>query len=214
MPDGGIAKRGAPFYKEQAMMKSEIQNPKSERNPKPEFRIAEGCSSRGAGFPRRTPTGPLGLRAPDFGLRISGFLLLALLLMALAQPAFSAAMNAIPLPSDGKGEAVKVAQAWVALLDAGKFDDGWKQAAVQLKKAVSQKKWKTTMSPLRNPLGAVSARQEKSAQLTREIPGAPDAQYAVVEFSTTFATKSAATEVVTLIWENDGRWRVSSYAIR
>jgi hypothetical protein len=126
----------------------------------------------------------------------------------------AATMNAIPLPSDGKEEAVKVAQAWAGLLDAGKYDEAWNQAAAQLKKVVSRKKWKTTMSPLRDPLGALGTRQEKSARITREIVGAPDAQYAVVEFTTSFASKPAATETVTLVWEKDGRWRVSSYAIR
>ena len=142
------------------------------------------------------------------------FALCALLLALLTRAASGATMNAIPLPSDGKGEAVRTAQAWVALLDAGKYDDSWKQAARPLKQAVSLKKWKLTMTPLRDPLGALGTRQEKAAQLTREIAGAPDAQYAVVEVSTSFANKAAATETVTLIWEKDGRWRVSSYALR
>ena len=141
-------------------------------------------------------------------------LCLALVLGSALLPASAATMNVIPLPSDGKAEAVRVAQAWAELLDKGKYDEAWNQAATQLKKAVSRKKWRSTMAPLRDPLGAVGTRQEKTSRLTREIVGAPDAQYAVVEFGTSFANKPGVSETVTLVWEKDGHWRVSSYAIK
>lgn len=144
------------------------------------------------------------------------FVATVLLLMVLcAGTASAAALKPLPLPPDGKAEAVKAAQAWVVMLDQGDYDGSWKSSAEQLRKAVSRKKWKSTMSPVRDPLGALSGpRQEKSVQLTREIPGAPDAQYAIVELGADFAKKPGATETVTLVWEKDGRWRVSSYAIR
>lgn len=109
---------------------------------------------------------------------------------------------------------MKEARTWVALLDAGNYDESWKRASDQLKKAVSRKKWKTSMTPLRSSLGSPGTRQEKSVELTREVVGAPDAQYAVVEFTTAFANKATATETFTLVWDKDGHWRVSSYAVR
>jgi hypothetical protein len=159
-------------------------------------------------------TEPLALPTPP--APVVGARLLAVLLWLLLAPTLFGATGTKPilLPSDSKAEAVKVAQNWVALLDAGKYDDSHAQAATPLKQAVSRKKWKATMGPLRDPLGAVNSRLEKSVRLTREIPGAPDAQYAVVEFATSLGNKPDVTETVTLVWEKDGRWRVASYAIR
>lgn len=125
-----------------------------------------------------------------------------------------AVMRPIPLPSEGRNEAAQAARTWLELLDAGKFEESHTQADNQLKKAANRRKWVATMRPLREPLGAVTARQEKTVTLTREIPGAPDAQYAIVEFATDFAQRSAASETVTLVWGKDGRWRVTSFTLR
>jgi hypothetical protein len=46
------------------------------------------------------------------------------------------------------------------------------------------------------------------------MPGAPDGEYSVIQFATSFRHKAAATETVTLMKDSDGRWRVSGYYIR
>jgi hypothetical protein len=47
-----------------------------------------------------------------------------------------------------------------------------------------------------------------------ELPGAPDGDYAVIQFSTEFAHKRTARETVTPMRDADGEWRVSGYFIR
>lgn len=46
------------------------------------------------------------------------------------------------------------------------------------------------------------------------LPGAPDGEYVVVQFETSFTNKKAAAETVTPMLENDGQWRVSGYYIK
>lgn len=123
------------------------------------------------------------------------------------------AQESIPMPKPDQ-EAVRAAEAWLALVDAGKYAESWKTAAPYLKSVVKEKKWLATMAPVRNPLGKVISRKLKSAEFTRELPGAPDGQYVVIQFTTEFANKTSAIETVTPMKDKDGLWRVSGYLIK
>ena len=46
------------------------------------------------------------------------------------------------------------------------------------------------------------------------LPGAPDGQYVVIQFKTSFENKRSAVETVTPMFGKDQRWRVSGYYIR
>jgi len=52
-------------------------------------------------------------------------------------------------------------------------------------------------------------------QITRlsSIQGLPDGEYEVLQFQTSFATKSGATEIVFLVHETSA-WKVASYIIQ
>jgi hypothetical protein len=66
----------------------------------------------------------------------------------------------------------------------------------------------------RAPLGKVASRVVKSAVYTTSLPGAPDGQYVVIQFESSFEHKKAAIETVTPSLGEDGEWRVSGYFIR
>jgi hypothetical protein len=65
--------------------------------------------------------------------------------------------------------------------------------------------WAKDADTLRTPLGAVASRGLKSIDLTRN-------NVAVIRYDTAFARKAAATETVTLAFEN-GSWAVSDYSV-
>ncbi len=52
-----------------------------------------------------------------------------------------------------------------------------------------------------------------STQFTKTFPGAPDGDYALLVFRTSFAKKIDSRETVTLEHEADGAWRVIGYFI-
>ena len=52
------------------------------------------------------------------------------------------------------------------------------------------------------------------AKPATELPGAPDGEYVVFQFSTAFEHKRAAVETVTPMMDADGQWRVSGYFVR
>jgi hypothetical protein len=47
-----------------------------------------------------------------------------------------------------------------------------------------------------------------------ELPGAPDGQYVVMQFETSFANKKSAIETVTFMLEKDGQWKSAGYFIK
>jgi hypothetical protein len=107
-----------------------------------------------------------------------------------------------------------VATEWLALVDGGKYVESWKKMSPGFKKAVSKRKWSSTVSEIRKPLGDLTARKLKSAEYSKELPGAPEGEYVVLQYDSTFAHRSTAIEKVTLILGQDLNWRVSSYAVK
>jgi len=63
-------------------------------------------------------------------------------------------------------------------------------------------------------LGALKSRTLRSAALKSALPGAPDGQYVVIQFDSSFEHKASAVETVTAMLDTDGQWHVSGYYIR
>jgi hypothetical protein len=134
------------------------------------------------------------------------FLFTSLLILLSAQPA-----KAGQKAEDLAGSA---AAKWLALVDDGKYVESWEEAAQLFKKAMTAEQWKTSVSGVRIPLGKVTSRSVKSKKYFTSLPGAPDGEYVVIEFNTSFEHKKSAVETVTPMLDRDGRWRVSGYYIR
>jgi hypothetical protein len=53
-----------------------------------------------------------------------------------------------------------------------------------------------------------------SAKYTRTLPGAPDGEYVVIQYSAAFEKRQSAVETVTPMFDRDGKWRASGYYIK
>jgi len=124
------------------------------------------------------------------------------------------ALPAIAAASKPELAAQPAAQEWFALVDGGSLAESWDKMAATFKKEISKRKWKSTIAELRKPLGKLGSRKLKSAEYTKELPGAPEGEYVVARFETAFERKPAAIETVTLLLGQDLIWRVSSYAVK
>ena len=113
-----------------------------------------------------------------------------------------------------EGEAVKAAEAWLALVDSGDYSKSWDAAAAYFRGAVTKEKWEEMLKGVRPPLGKVLSRKVKSKEYATSLPGAPDGEYVVIQFETSFENKNDAVETVTPMKDEDGEWRVSGYFIR
>ena len=115
---------------------------------------------------------------------------------------------------DAEKKAVESAEAWLALVDQGKYGDAWDSAAEYLKNAVSKEDFAKSLAPARRPLGNVKSRELKSKQYATSLPGAPDGQYVVIQYKTAFENKKAGVETITPMLDKDKKWRVSGYFIK
>lgn len=110
--------------------------------------------------------------------------------------------------------AQKSAEVWLALADVGKYAETWDEAAAYFKNAVTKERWVNAMKSVRAPLGAVRVRKLRSATYTKTLPGAPDGEYVVIKYDTSFENKESAVETITPMLDKDGKWRVSGYFIK
>ena len=120
----------------------------------------------------------------------------------------AAALAATPAQTD-----VAAATQWVTLIDARQWPQSWAAAGTLFKAKMPEAKWASTVEPVREPLGPVSSRAVKSVTATKSLPGAPDGDYEIVQYQTSFANKADATETVILSREGSG-WKVDGYFIR
>ena len=113
-----------------------------------------------------------------------------------------------------KMAAEAAATPWLELVDQGDYGGSWNQASKLFKSAVTQQKWTDQLSAVRGPLGKLVSREVKSVEYTTTMPGAPDGEYVVIQFNTSFENKRRAIETVTPMKEKDGSWKVSGYFIQ
>jgi hypothetical protein len=106
------------------------------------------------------------------------------------------------------------AESWLALVDSGKYGESWEQASQFFKATVTREQWQTALRASRDPLGKVLSRDLKSATFRKTLPGAPDGEYVVIQYDSSFEREKAAVETITPMLDKDGKWRVSGYYIK
>jgi hypothetical protein len=111
-------------------------------------------------------------------------------------------------------EAVHAAMAWLKNVDKKQYDISWSQSADYFRQAVSREQWGESMKSVREPLGKLVSRKIISKEYKTSLPGAPDGEYVVIQFQTSFENKKEAVETVTPMKDKDGVWRVSGYYIK
>jgi len=124
------------------------------------------------------------------------------------------AVSAVAESSQKENAAVISAEKWLGMVDAEKYSESWKEAAELFRNAIKQEQWRQSLQAVRKPLGKLITRKIKTKAYRTSLPGAPDGEYVVIQFETSFEHKKAAIETVTPMMDKDGKWRVSGYYIK
>ena len=138
------------------------------------------------------------------------------------KPIFDSIINSFKLSSENTKEdngrvpqvALDSAQKWLRIIDNGDYEKGWEQSASFFKTVVGREQFIKSIEPVRTPLGKVISREVESKQYTKTVPGAPDGEYVIIEFETSFENKKAAIETVIAMLDEDGSWRIAGYYIK
>ena len=128
---------------------------------------------------------------------------------------FALLMPMAALAQDTSQQAADNAKTWLALIDAGQYDQSWTDASTAFKGAVTQAQWVGMVKPVREPLGAVVSRNldPPGVELTKSLPGAPAGDYAIVHFATKFA-KGGDTKETVILTMDGGAWKVAGSFIK
>lgn len=110
--------------------------------------------------------------------------------------------------------AIDAAKIWLGVVDSGKYNASWDQAAQLFKDKVPVDQWETSLQQIRTPLGKVLSREVANYQYMTNLPGAPKGEYVVIQFKTSFEQKPGSIETITPMLDSDGTWRVSGYYIK
>jgi len=103
---------------------------------------------------------------------------------------------------------------WLQLLDERKYLQSWETGSLTLRLTVPKKHWITLMESIRKPLGNLSSRRVVDQRTAKDPAGLPKGDYMVLVFKSSFSRKESVNELVTLVLESDGRWRVLTYQVQ
>ena len=117
-------------------------------------------------------------------------------------------------PAKDLKPAMRVAEAWLATVDSGRYGESWDAASDLFKGTIPRLRWETSVQGMRESLGGVVGRKLRSATYFTTLPGAPAGEYVVIEYNTQFERRPLTVETVTPMLEKDGAWRVSGYVVR
>ncbi len=127
---------------------------------------------------------------------------------------FGISHQAVLASQDRERTAEAVAKAWLLLVDEGQYSESWNETATYFKGAVTMDSWMKSMQSFRQPLGKVKSRKLMSKKYTKTLPGAPDGEYVVIQYRSSFENKKSAMETITPMLDKDGKWKVSGYYIK
>ncbi|SMG46396.1 DUF4019 domain-containing protein [Arenibacter troitsensis] len=112
-----------------------------------------------------------------------------------------------------KQEVIQDAKGWLGLIYDQDYSQSWDNAASLFQRAVTKEQWTQQLSGIVPPLGEVISRDVISSEYQTTLPGAPDGEYIVIQFKTSFENKNESIETVTQMKDGD-QWKVSGYFIK
>jgi len=122
----------------------------------------------------------------------------------------AAAMPLLRAQDDAPARAA--GEKWLALIDQAKYKDAWKQANQNYKSQTTAAEWEGQIRSMRGAAGTLKERKFTASRHSKTVPGAPDGDYTILEFSTAFEKKAKAMEILVLSQER-GAWAVAGYSV-
>jgi len=144
----------------------------------------------------------------------------AIAALAIATGLYGASVMAVETPPVSAGElaaavgpATSAAEQWLKLLDTGRFDDSWSDAADVFRQAVTREDWTAQLASMRGTLGKTVMRLLKTSDFSTTVRGGPSGEYVTLTYLTQFEKAPPALETIITARGTDGSWRIAGYNI-
>lgn len=110
-------------------------------------------------------------------------------------------------------EAARVAEDFVHTIDQGRYAESWSKGAQIFQRTITQKEWEMALQMARTPLGNTVSRTLKDERPAVDPKGLPRGPYMVVEYNTSFQKAPNSGELITMMRESNGQWKVLTYQV-
>lgn len=105
-------------------------------------------------------------------------------------------------------------EAWLLGLDQGNYGGSWDQGSLMFRNTIKRAEWIKAMNESRKPKGKVALRAILDIRTAKNPKGLAPGDYMVFFYKTSFADKKEALELVTLVQETNGAWKILTYEIQ
>jgi len=156
--------------------------------------------------PSRAPLSRQPLGAPKRRWRLMSLVKIGAFVLLIASTTSAVADD------NGKLAAAEpVVSAWVALLDAGRYEECWSALSETTKSKLPKDQWVLYLTGVRKPMGDLKARKRIKAEYVASLKNLPEQEGAIFAFESTFEKRADVRETFGLIHDKDGQWRVGHY---
>ncbi len=144
-----------------------------------------------------------------------------LILLGLTSSGWAQSAQPSPTPKSAASIAAeeasvrRTAENWLGLLDGGKIAEGWRalSSSASTAAAVTESSWQVAIAQQRQEYGSPKGREFKKANLFAKAQTGGDADFYLVEFDAVSIERGALRELVRVIRDPDGQWRVAGYTV-
>jgi len=134
----------------------------------------------------------------------------ALLLAGICCFLIAAMPHTFASGEDKVGQAIAASQAWMAQIDAGKYDESYDAGCGAMHDKVPQDRWTLVLKSIRGLYGPVVSRTQVSHVYKPDGYEGSEGEFMVVTYESSFKKLGPATETIVLKWE-DGKWLGAGY---
>lgn len=117
--------------------------------------------------------------------------------------------------SDPNVAVVASVQVWLKEIDTGQFQQSWDESSTWFHRICTSEEWIADMTRIRGHSGECTGRKQTKMEFQSDPPphrGSATGEWAYVHFDSSFEN-GKRTELVALMKEADGAWKVAGYAI-
>jgi hypothetical protein len=132
---------------------------------------------------------------------------------ASTQPGMQQAESPADPHTEEERAAERQALGFLGYLDHGRFADSYAYTGMLIRTQLDRAAFAKQLEKARAGTGAMLTRSLIDVSYTTTVPGAPEGQYVLLHYGSSFANRQEAVETVTLDFAK-GYWRVVGYYIK
>jgi len=115
------------------------------------------------------------------------------------------------VPTDETPDALAAANAWLAQIDTGKYDESYASGCIAFHEKLTPDKWNLVLKAIRAPHGSVQSRKDTSRIPKPDGFEGLDGPCMIIEYYTIFKNSIASEQVV--MKKENGKWKGAGYSL-